>query len=464
MTIHRAKGLEFEIVCVADLGRTPRRSAEILRVSDDRRLGLRLARPGTGRREPALHYKVIGDEQRLAEEREERRLFYVAMTRARERLILSGAAKFDQWPVLSGGGPMIWIAPSLIPDLVQVANPLQQPAPDGLINDDRARVSLSILRPEDLAEIRADGPRAEPAGDPPSPASIQAAETPTPLPRVRPAPPVESLSYSSLRDYARCGYRFYAERVLGLPQVAQLPGEAERSAVATGGAGAAERGVLIHELLARLDFRRPVLPSASAIAATALRAGLAAPSAREAEELVELMRGFAATELCARLGRAKVVRREERFGFLLSSGILVTGGLDVLAREHGNRLLVVDYKSDRLHGGDPTRVVQSAYATQQLVYALAALRWGTAAAVEVEVEVAHCFLELPHLPIVASFTRNDMPRLERELAGLTDGVLRREFDVAQEPYRRLCAGCPAEGGLCSWPLEVTRRETPDQLF
>ncbi len=32
MTIHRAKGLEFEIVCVADLGRSPRRAAELLRV------------------------------------------------------------------------------------------------------------------------------------------------------------------------------------------------------------------------------------------------------------------------------------------------------------------------------------------------------------------------------------------------------------------------------------------------
>jgi hypothetical protein len=32
------------------------------------------------------------------------------------------------------------------------------------------------------------------------------------------------------------------------------------------------------------------------------------------------------------------------------------------------------------------------------------------------------------------------------------------------PHRGLCSGCPAEGGLCSWPLEMTRREALDRLF
>ena len=44
MTIHRAKGLEFHTVCVADLGRSARPPYEVLRVSADGRLGLRLSR------------------------------------------------------------------------------------------------------------------------------------------------------------------------------------------------------------------------------------------------------------------------------------------------------------------------------------------------------------------------------------------------------------------------------------
>ena len=104
MTIHRAKGLEFDVVCVADLGRGPRWRAELMRVGRDGRFGLRLAEPGTGRRESALDYKALGEERVATESREERRLFYVAMTRARERLILSGAAKLDAWPALENGG------------------------------------------------------------------------------------------------------------------------------------------------------------------------------------------------------------------------------------------------------------------------------------------------------------------------------------------------------------------------
>ena len=48
MTIHRAKGLEFPVVCVADLGRVPWRAGELLRLGRDGRVGVRLARPGTG--------------------------------------------------------------------------------------------------------------------------------------------------------------------------------------------------------------------------------------------------------------------------------------------------------------------------------------------------------------------------------------------------------------------------------
>ena len=81
---------------------------------------------------------------------------------------------------------------------------------------------------------------------------------------------------------------------------------------------------------------------------------------------------------------------------------------------------------------------------------------------EEDVEVR--FLEAPEEPVLAEFERAQRPALEQELDRLADGVLRREFAVSDTPHRALCAGCPAEGGLCSWPLDVTRREAPDRLF
>jgi hypothetical protein len=113
---------------------------------------------------------------------------------------------------------------------------------------------------------------------------------------------------------------------------------------------------------------------------------------------------------------------------------------------------VVDYKTDRLEGLEIEQLVTSAYGTQRLIYALAALRAGA-----VEVEVAHAFLEAPDKPATAIYTHAEMGRLERELADLADAIERREFVVADQPGRAICRGCPAEGGLCPWPLERTRR-------
>jgi ATP-dependent exoDNAse (exonuclease V) beta subunit len=233
--------------------------------------------------------------------------------------------------------------------------------------------------------------------------------------------PVSTLSYSSLEEYHRCGYRFYAERVLGLPG---------RRPQAGGGRSGIERGVLVHELLERLDFRRPIVPQTDSDAAS-------------------LIEAFAHSELSRRLARATQVRREQRFRFRLGVGLLVHGALDVLAREPG-QTLVVDYKT-----GTRTR----SYAAQRLIYALAVLRSGAE-----QVEVVHVYLERPDEPASAVFTRAQMPELEAQLAELAAGVLARDFTVTDTPHRAVCDGCPAEGGLCSWPLAMTRREAPDQLF
>ena len=435
MTIHRAKGLEFDVVCVADLGRGPRWRADLLRIGRDDRFGMRLAEPGTGRRESALDYKALGDERYEAVSREERRLFYVAMTRARERLILSGAARLEKWPELEGngggGGPIAWIGPA-IERLEDV------------------EVDVTFVRPEDI-ERPQRAPDVAPSVhlvEPTRPAS------PAP-PSAPPGPPVAALSYSSLAAYQRCGYRFYAERVLRLPA---LPGQ-DQPRESPVGLTALDRGTLVHALLERLDFRRPRRPTDAMIAEASERSGLATPpTPDDTAQAAELVERFAAGDLCRRLGRATAVRREAGFRFLLG-GVLIGGVFDVIAREPGGRTLVVDYKTDRLEGADPQALADGSYGTQRLVYALAALRAGAS-----EVEVVHTFLELPNRPAVATFTRDQVPELEARLTALARGVIERDFRVTDVPHRAVCDGCPAEGGLCSWPLEMTRREGSDRLF
>jgi ATP-dependent helicase/nuclease subunit A len=270
---------------------------------------------------------------------------------------------------------------------------------------------------------------------------------------------VRALSYSSLSEYQRCGYRFYAERVLGLP-----PTEARRGAAPAVGLHPLDRGTLVHALLERLDFRRPLRPTDAMIAEACARTGVrAVPPGGDAAQIAALVERFGSGELCQRLGRATAVRREERFRFLLGSdlgsSVLIGGVFDVIAREPGGHTLVVDYKTDRLEGADPQAVADASYGIQRLVYALAALHAGAQT-----VEVVHTFLEVPQRPAVAVFEREQAAAMEAELAAVARGVLAREFVVTDSPHRAVCAGCPAEGGLCSWPLEMTRREAPDRLF
>ena len=118
MTIHRAKGLEFPVVCVADLGRAGRaapRAAAARRATGASASGWR--RSAAASPCPRSTGSALADAEQAEEAEEERRLFYVAMTRACERLILSGGIDCERWPEPRPGGPPIdWIARALTDD------------------------------------------------------------------------------------------------------------------------------------------------------------------------------------------------------------------------------------------------------------------------------------------------------------------------------------------------------------
>ncbi len=75
------------------------------------------------RSSPALDYEELCRERRAREAEEEDRILYVAMTRARERLLLSGAVDFSRWPGARQAPTAIsWLGPALsaeLPALVQ---------------------------------------------------------------------------------------------------------------------------------------------------------------------------------------------------------------------------------------------------------------------------------------------------------------------------------------------------------
>jgi hypothetical protein len=263
---------------------------------------------------------------------------------------------------------------------------------------------------------------------------------------------VSRLSYSGLEDYRKCGYRFFLEKTLKLGKVDKPPGEEPPAP----GLSALLRGTVVHGLLERLDFGHPLVPSDADVAAAIELHGVEA-LADDVADVRAMLERVAASELRERIADARRVRTELPFAFTLAPPgaggrtLLVNGVVDVLADE-GARTLVVDWKSNPLGELDPEHIVQSEYATQRLIYALAALRAGA----EV-VEVAHCFLERPDEPAVALFEAADAERLERELLGLAQGVVEGRFEPSTEPHFSLCADCPGRAALCVHEPELTLR-------
>ncbi len=451
MTIHAAKGLEFGTVCVADLGRRRPGDGDVDLLSDPvtGEVGLRLVGLD-GTSEKALAFEALRDRARERDAREEERILYVAATRARDRLVLSGGVPLASWPKEGpSAAPLSWLGPALLGgDLGRLPTP-EDPDRDVIWSDGEFTATLrcALNAPATVGRVLREASLApagtsEPVAVPPAP------RPPQPEPAA-PAPAVRALSYSSLASWRACGYRFYLQRVLGLPEEPVDAATAAQAAIeAPAGLDPRVRGSLVHELLESEG------PAADRVAAVAALHELELTPA-ESADVARLTDAFAASPLARRIAKARSVHREH--GFTVALGpTLLNGIVDVLAHERGGAQLVVDYKTDGLApDADLAAYVRDRYGVQLRVYALAALRGGAT-----RVEVAYAFLERPLEPFSERFEAADAERLQAELLALAEGMLAGRYPVSDTPHRDLCLTCPGRRALCSHPEELTLRERP----
>ncbi len=331
MTIHAAKGLEFPVVCVADLGRQPNLRAPDLLI-DGERIGLRLVALEGGDSTPALQYDALCAERRRREAEEEDRIFYVAMTRARELLLLSGAVDFARWPRPGpSAAPISWLVPALSAELPQLLASGAGEIADVVVGDRQAaRVRCRL---DTGADASGASEPAAPAAAGAQPASAAAAtREPAPdaadplatAPSGSEAVRFATLSYSALSELERCGYRYYLERVLGLAE----DRAAARTAGRERGLEARARGTLVHELLESLDFAAGRAPAAADVASGARALGLRV-AREEREELASLL----AAALRARTGAAHRERSTRPQG----ASVRVLAGRARAARDRRDR-------------------------------------------------------------------------------------------------------------------------------
>jgi ATP-dependent helicase/nuclease subunit A len=466
MTVHSAKGLEFGVVAVPNLSRRllagSRLPALTLgRESETPRVGLQLRRLGAASINLYAHEQLCAETQQR-EAAEELRLFHVAATRARERLILSGVAMPQPGRGTQPGTPVI----ERILDGFEVDrerdSAIEVPAPqpreglDASFEPSPIAVRANLPSPQRAAELTATRSEAEqraPLGESRAPL----------LERQPPTVPSRPLSYTAIAAYEECAYRFYMERVLDLggrgrplsPIGIQRAIASDEVTKGTAGSRdeAAAQGAAVHSLLewsAANEWREPPV---DLIRNHADAAGLDPRSGID-EELLAPVRAWLSSDLLReRVVTPGAVARAEVPLLLGLSRAVLRGSIDLLVEADDATPLVVDYKTDRLGGSTPAERAAK-YGTQRAIYALAVSEALDAA----EVEVAYVFLERPEEPVLELLGPYAMQRGREELAATITRIAAGEFPVATTERRSwdLCRGCPALGRLCAGPVDLSR--------
>jgi ATP-dependent helicase/nuclease subunit A len=438
LTIHGAKGLEFKVVVVADAGRDRNAPSadEILCLSDGR-FGFRVADPVTGRRHGVLDYENVKGARQVEDEAERLRLYYVAMTRAIDRLIVSGS--IDSQRKADEKTPIGWVLGRLdcaaeLAGALEAPIELEREGARVLVRVDRtppAAEPVRLIEPieavvdDETGQLALFSPGAAPPLPPLAPVLAPIQALPEPL-----LHDVRRLSYSALALFERCSYRYYAERVAGM-----RPTDANGTVAGRIGLAATEVGDAVHRLLELVDLTAPLPPDVEQV-----RAWYPGVTEEELARIAGFVASYCSSDLAQRVAALAGARPERPFAFE-HDGVLLHGRLDVLHRD-GSRALVLDYKTNSLAEGSPEEIVEADYRLQRLVYALACFRAGAE-----EVEVVYHFLERPDAVVSTGFVRADIPALEVELSEAIARIRAGEFRPT--PSEFVCASCPALDVVCA---------------
>ncbi|MDO9408136.1 UvrD-helicase domain-containing protein, partial [Patulibacter sp.] len=462
-TVHRSKGLEWPVVVLCDLGSpiNASRAGILLDADPDSELvGLRTSAGG----EPVRlwDYDALSSAADRAQAQEERRLVHVAVTRAKERLVLCGAwprasegsgaervvlERLDETRALAGvpdehdlaprTAPLRWLLPLTVPvdawPAVGAEATFEVHDPTGRIAVPAA-VRLVVADPAStpaatVGEAPAPGPPAEPAGHAWDP--DRAGHAPEPPPAL---PLPDPVSYSALAERLGLEHdpgdvrhdRPAADEERTDDDPAGLPATPPPTLFTTAALDARTRGVAVHGLLeARLRGPAPAAATGTAATGDDVRAvlaeeapGLGALDAHDADALRAMASRLEATAVAVRALALPPGRRHVERPFLFDVGAgrpLVQGVVDLWLDAGDGRTTIADWKTNRLGGRAPRAIVERHYGLQRDVYALAALLAGAE-----RVDVVFVFAEAPEDPIVEWFTAADADVLRDRVAAEID--------------------------------------------
>lgn len=320
MTVHKSKGLEFPVVILADVSKkesaaAAKRPAHLYSWRHDLH-GLRVGKYAD------INLAWLEEEQRLHARCEEVRVLYVALTRAREKLLVVGNEQTDERTMAAlfaraGRFP----PPDERPELLG--------GPDGL----RVRY-IPYSDPADF------------------------------IYKHRPAPDGEK-SGRDLQAWRRASEARQAEYARLRQKRGPLAPSAQGAAEETPGQNAADLGTVAHAALARC-WRRPQDGLDACVGAAALDAGRMDLQ----ESAREILAPYFASPLFRRLRGMQTLGAEMPFSLQTEDGVL-SGVMDLLLQDKDGGVWVIDYKTDQVAPGAEKEAAQK-YRPQLLAYTRAA--------------------------------------------------------------------------------------------
>lgn len=403
MSIHKSKGLEFPVVFVADMGKAFNRRDTQDQILFHNRLGIGLKQydPEWRMSYPTLIWSGIAAQLRWEGTAEEERILYVAMTRARDQLILTGHSShidrdWQRWTSrlnpAQAKSYFDWVMPAALAPFGAKAD-ADYARPGAAWQDAIWQVRIARAVPAGTVEEGAyDGePRLE--------ALRRGDLTGTPVPswldeqlswQYAYPQAVRTAAKFSVSEVKRRYQELHSdelqdEAALSVPAAAVIPtAPGEDDAFATlpswlageeAAVSGAQRGTALHKAL------QYITPAADQTTATLrreidafVRQGLLS---REEAKLVyvPVLAAFCQSDIGRRMAESPELHREYPFTVLLAGGdplpetetgeqILIQGVIDCLFRED-DAWILVDYKSDRLETADAFR---SRYAVQLALY------------------------------------------------------------------------------------------------
>ncbi|MCI7675496.1 MAG: UvrD-helicase domain-containing protein [Phascolarctobacterium sp.] len=366
-SIHKSKGLEFSVVFVAQLDKRYNADRTSVRYLPKFGLGIR-NQLEDGTLEDTGILRELKDANHLLEQDERVRQMYVAMTRAKERLYLTGIVEQGEPSTKNPSGLKYaeWMGKLNNIYSQETNNYIEMVQLDG--ETDFGSASCSAMEEQnDIGLTIAD-------------------EYISPLGTYLENGP-RSFSPSSLQTYLHCQRKYFYQYVLGLPQVevseehgdvaAESGGEAA-AALASGGAEAGanpsydklspkDLGSIVHRALEL--YKGDLEPALE-------RAIQENAPLYQGDEARVMLEHYLASPLYKSIPKQQ--KRELAFAVYEKQGLLINGIIDCLGFHEDGSLLLVDYKT----GKPPVAgEVDKGYAYQLAIYEkVARERWGRAQA------------------------------------------------------------------------------------